>query len=116
MRDRTLLKIALVWSLIGIFLLIIIALFTKPAIVQVSDLEQNLGKTVVVSGVIDRAVYKEKVAFIDLEDKSGMITVVIFDKVENKVFKNNLIQVKGKVQLYKGELEIIADEIICIKC
>ena len=116
MRDKTFIKIALGWSILGLFLLILIAAFTAPPQVSVIELESNMGKTVAAQGVIDSTSYKEKVAFIDLRDGTGKITVVVFEDLPNKVYKNDEIRVKGKVSEYKGQLEIIADEIFCMSC
>ena len=116
MKDNTFIKLALLWSLIGIFILMLTAVYTEPETVNVVDLEENLGKTVIVKGVVDHTTYKEKVAFIDLEDNSGKITVVVFDDLPKKVYKKDEISVRGEVEVYKDELEIIAQEIYCIKC
>jgi DNA/RNA endonuclease YhcR with UshA esterase domain len=116
MKDRKLLVIALVWSLIGIFLLILAALFSEPEKVLISNLEENLGKTVIVDGEITRATYRENVAFIDLKDETGEITVVLFKEPAYQVTTGDLIAVKGKVQTYQDELELVADEIICVAC
>ena len=116
MKDNTFLKLALGWALIGIFLLMLTAVYTEPETVSVIDLENYLGKTVVVKGVVGNTNYKEKVSFIELEDDSGLINVVAFDDLPKKVYKKDEVAVKGEVKLYKGELEIIVREIYCIKC
>ena len=116
MRDKTFLKIALAWSIIGIFLLILIANYTAPPELNIIELGENMGKTVVVDGIVDKTTYKKEVSFIDLKDSTGKITVVLFDNPAKKVYANDEIKVKGKISEYKGELEIIADEIFCVKC
>ena len=42
--------------------------------------------------------------------------VVIFEDPSEKINANDIIMVKGYVKVYKGELEIIADEIYCVRC
>lgn len=116
MKDKGLLKIALLWSVIGIFILIAIVVLTAPSELKISELENHVDETVTVSGSAKLASYKENVAFVDIADETGKITVVIFDKVEDYFHKDDYITVKGKVSIYKGELEIIADEIICNAC
>lgn len=116
MKDSALLKIALIWSLIGIFVLIAVALFTEPPELAISDLEQHMGKNIVVRGFVESASYKEKVSFIELADESGEIQVVIFEQVEKKVYTGDQIAVRGRVAEYKGELEVIAEEIACLRC
>ena len=116
MKYYGLLKIALVWTLVGIFILISVAIFAEPPELKINELEQHLGKNVIVFGVVESASYKEKVSFIDLADETGKISVVIFEQLEKRVFDDDVIAVRGKVAEYKGELEIIAEELACIRC
>ncbi len=115
MDDRTLIKISLAWSLIGIFALILIASYSAPEQIKIKDLESNVGKTVLLQGEVLKVSAAESATFIDLADDSGKITVVAFDKVQN-ITERNIVTVKGKVQIYKGNLELIASEIYCVKC
>lgn len=115
MDDRTLIKISLAWSLIGIFALILIASYSVPDQIKIKDLESYVGKTVSLQGEVLKINTKGSTTFIDFKDESGVITIVAFDKVQN-ITMNNTISVTGKVQLYKNELELIASKIICVKC
>lgn len=116
MKDPGLLKIALIWSLIGIFILIAVALFTEPPELIISELGQHMGKNIVVRGVVEDASYKETVSFIELADESGQITIVIFGQLEKRVYEGDQIAVRGRVAEYKGELEVIAEELACLRC
>ena len=116
MKDSGLLKIALIWTLIGIFILIAVAIFTEPPELTISELSQHMGKNIVVRGFVEDASYKEKVSFIDLADETGTIPVVIFEKLDKRVYAGDQIAVRGRVAEYKGELEVIAEEIACLRC
>lgn len=116
MKDSTLVKISLAWALIGIFILLVLANFAKPQEIKVSDLGNNLGKSVVLHGKVSHATYKEAVSFIDLADDTGKTTVVFFGASKNNLSFGDLIAVKGKVSVYKNEIELIADEIVCLEC
>ena len=116
MKDRGLLVIALAWSLIGVFLLILAAMFAEPEHISIDKLEDNLGETVIISGTIARSTYLENVAFIDLYDETGRALVVLFKEPAYKPDLGDVIAVKGKVQTYQDELELVADEIICEVC
>jgi len=113
MQDKVLLKLCLLWALVGIFLLILIANFTQPPEIKAIQMEDNLDKIVLVKGIVTQITPRDTVTFIDVKDSTGEIKVVLFDKL-NSVNQKECIQVRGRVELYKGELEIIADEII--KC
>ncbi len=115
MQDKTLIKIALAWSLAGLFALILLASFSEPAEIKISEMEQNAGKTVVIFGTVENAKYG-KTSFIELSDATGNTTAVIFDNPENKTKAGDYIGIKGKIQVYKGDFEIIADEIRCVGC
>lgn len=116
MKDSALLKIALIWSLIGIFILLLVAVYTEPREIAISELDKHIDEVVVVSGFIDYVNYKEKISFIDLRGYSGDIQIVVFDDMNKSISIGDQIAVKGKVSLYKGDLEIIADEIACLEC
>lgn len=111
MKDKTLLKFSLVWSIVGIILLLFIAEYSEPSKINIIDSEDNLGKTVKINGKVLSFVSKPTVTFIEIEDYSGKIVVVSFDKLERPKCSN--LEVSGKVKLYKGNLEIIADSIKC---
>lgn len=115
MEDKTLIKIALVWSLLGLFILLLIAAFSEPATIKIAEMEQNVGKTVIIFGNVENTKYG-RTSFIDLSDVTGNTTAVIFDNPDNKTKIGDYIGVKGKIQVYKNNFEIIADEIRCVRC
>ncbi|MBI2041109.1 MAG: OB-fold nucleic acid binding domain-containing protein [DPANN group archaeon] len=115
MQDKTLIKIALAWSLLGLFILMLIAAYSEPKTIKISEMEQNVGKTAVIFGHVERAKYG-KTSFVELSDNTGNTTAVIFDNPQNKTKAGDYIGIKGKIQTYMGNLEIIADEIRCVKC
>jgi len=115
MDDRTLIKISLAWALIGIFALIFIASYGQPEQIKISELENNIGKTVLLQGKIFSITVKGDTGFIDLSDDTGNATIVAFEKITN-ITVGNTVAAKGKVQMYKGEPELIASEIYCVKC
>jgi len=115
MDDRTLVKISLAWSLIGVFVLIFIASYAEPEQIEIKNLENYVGKTVLIRGEVVGMSARESASFMGISDDSGNTTAVAFEKITN-ISIGNIVAVKGKVQLYKGEPELIASEIICISC
>ena len=59
---------------------------------------------------IIRITQKENVNFFDVRDETGTITIVAFGNM-NKISEDLEINVCGKIAIYKGELEIIANKI-----
>jgi DNA/RNA endonuclease YhcR with UshA esterase domain len=117
MRERTFLIVAVIWSLIGLFILIILASFTEPPKLNISELENQIGKIVELDAVnVVSVSYKEDTVFLTLEDSTGKISAVYFENPKYEIIENDTIAVKGKVQLYKGDLEIIIEELACLSC
>jgi len=54
MKDRTLIKISLAWSIVGIFVLILAVGLLAPQHIQLSEMERNIGKTVLIQGEITK--------------------------------------------------------------
>lgn len=109
-------RLAIVWSIIGLFSLLVIASFSEPKEVKIIHLGDNIGKTVLISGEVTSVNYKENVNFINLKDNSAEILVVAFGDINQELRTGNIISVVGKVEIYSSELEIIAKEINCLKC
>ncbi len=116
MKNKTLIKISLAWALAGIFILIFVASIAEPARIKVSEMEQNIGKTILLSGNITKLDARQGTLFMGLHDESGEAIVVMFNAREIPVRIGDLVSVKGKVQEYRGELELVASEIYCVKC
>jgi len=109
-----LLKLALLVSVAGLVILGGIAYFVGPPHIDLNSLESHNGKTVIIQGTIARATSLPAVTFIDLGKER--VKVVLFGIPSHKFIKGDLIEVEGKITRYKGELEIIADEVRCLKC
>ena len=116
MRDSTLLKASLCVSLIGLTFLLALTEFVEPEPIDISQIEDNLGKNVYVEGLIESATYKDKVTFFGLSNSGAEIDLVIFDKMDPIVSKGDRVGVVGEVAMYKGDFEIIVEELICLQC
>ncbi len=119
MDDEKIFKIALLTSLVGMVGMIFTAGYIAPQKVRIEDL--NLGmidKEVSVEGVV-QVVKKSKngeTYFLDLNDGSGRLTIVIFQSTSLDMEKNNInitglnqrrVNVVGNVAEYRGTLELI---------
>ena len=117
MRERTFLIIAVIWSLVGLFVLLLLASFAQPPQLKISDLEQNVGKIVQLNNVSVSAIsYGKDTVFLKLRDSTGEISAVYFGTPEYEIIENDAVAVKGKVQLYKGNIEIVIQELACWSC
>lgn len=108
MQDKTLLKISIFTSIVGIVALYFIM---QPSEIRIGDINRDYtGRTVKVLGEISSK-YESKNGhiFLKLADSSGEISVVIFNntKVERNLEIGQMIEISGEIEEYKGELEII---------
>jgi len=104
------LKLSLMLSLIGLLGLSFLAYVSSPPHIDISDVGESLGRTVVVRGKIASVSYHPDVTFLELCN-SNCVKVVFFDLPSYKLEKGNLIEIEGQVKLYEGEPEIIAEVI-----
>jgi DNA/RNA endonuclease YhcR with UshA esterase domain len=95
---------------------LLLANFAQPPQLKVSDLENNVGKIIVLDANVSSASYKSDAVFMTLKDSTGQISAVYFGNPKYEIIKGDVISVKGKVQLYKGDLEIIIQELTCLSC
>lgn len=116
--DSQLRKIAFVFAIIGIAGIVAVAQFSKPEQVKAAEInEAMLGSIVELAGRAANLTEKDGHIFMDVADDSGSIKVVMFERTartQKGVYvlkKGDNVTVTGKVLLYKGELEVQADEI-----
>ena len=110
MKEKTLLKIALIVSLAG---LLILYLISDNITIKEKNIEKitidNKDEFVKVKGLVSKVIDTEKVTIMEIMQPQE-ITVVLF-KGENKttlIQKGNEVEIIGKVDEYEGKLEIIA--------
>lgn len=116
MKDKNLLRISILTSIIGLISLFFITSFTQAQTIRISDIDDSyIGKTVSVQGEITSIFNAKGHYFISLKD-GQTIKVVIFSNNADKLNVHSLekgdkIDVLGKVDKYKGELEILPKDI-----
>jgi len=118
MNDKTLVRISLGISLIGVLGLFLFVQTIEPLNVEVSRIDDSMiGKSVEVSGNIDSFSVKEGNVFLTIDDGTGKISVVMFERDARRnsgvysLKEGGNVTVSGKIALYRSELEIIADSI-----
>ncbi len=115
MKETTLLKIALVCSLLGLAILYFISAKIDVKDYKPSQLNKNVGDDVKLIGTITKISQNDDVAFIEVDYQSP-VTVVLFTENKNLSLKaDDTIEVVGEVQEYRGKNEIIAQKIRVIR-
>jgi len=113
MEEKTLLKIALICSIVGIFIIFIFANKLEPSLTSISSISNSLvDKDVKIQGTVSSFKITSSVLMLDLHDDTGTIKVVAFDKEDFEASKDQEVEVIGKVKEYNSILEIEAKKII----
>lgn len=109
MKEKTLLKMALICSLIGLVALFLISSTIKIGETEISKISGS-GDYVLVKGLVTQVTKTKESTIIQLQQENK-IDVFLFTDSLIDVAEGNFIEVKGKIQEYEGKNEIIADEI-----
>ncbi len=103
-------KICLLSAILGIILMIIIADKIDIPNSNIDSIKkEDVNKDVKIKGLIKKAINNNKVAVIELMDKTGSIEVVLF-KPQNLILKKgSLVEIEGKVSIKEDSLQIYAE-------
>ncbi len=115
MKEKFLLKIGFICSIIGIISLYIISSnieISESSLNKINN--ENIDETIKVKGIITRQTNLENMIILNLKQENE-ITVIMFNTNTSELKQGDTIEVTGKVEEYKGEEEIIADEVVLIK-
>ncbi len=112
MQEKTLFKLSLICSLIGIFIILIINESYNLSYSNISLIDNSsIGKPVKVQGFIYSISNSPGILIMNIQDKTSNITVIAFKEEDINLQKNDLIEVSGIVKEYNNKLEIEAKEI-----
>ena len=111
MQEKTLFRLALTVTVVGLFLLFVFSEETAlPAPETIEGLPQN--KQVMMEGLISKLVKKETAYFITLDGVRRETTeVILFPEEDIYLKEGQVVSIQGTVQAYKGKNEIIASQI-----
>jgi len=113
MKDETLLKISLIFSITGIFILLFILEYSQIDLIKIQNITQdNLETQVKIQGELVSVKETPGLYILKIDDQSKAITVIVFKEEPIEFKKGTYLEITGEVQKYKDELEIIADKII----
>lgn len=107
-------KISIAVAILGIIALLFLVKYNEQNITKISDLKR--GQIERITGMVNSIyISKDGHAFLKVADTTGEISVVAFKSSNiDEVFEievGDKISVLGRVEEYKGKLEIIAKEI-----
>ncbi|MDD5177657.1 MAG: OB-fold nucleic acid binding domain-containing protein [Candidatus Nanoarchaeia archaeon] len=106
--ESKIIKLSLVCSILGLFLLLIISESISLRNSDISSINSSkLENKIKVKGVIKRVTNKDTVSIINLEDLTGNITVVAFQP-KYKFLKQETIEVEGIVKDNYDQIQLEA--------
>ncbi len=110
MQDSTLLKVALLCSIIG--LVVLYAWQSKVEIPEAKAgiLADYVGKSVKLKGTIEDVSDYEKTAYLKVSQPS-LVSVVVFKDSNFSLENGSSVEITGEVTEYKGKLELVASQI-----
>lgn len=115
MKETTLLKIALICSLIGLVLLYFISTKIEVKDYKPNFLNKDVGDDVKLTGKVLKITDRGDVVFIEVYRQSPVNVVLFTDDDNLKLSNGDNVEVIGKVQEYNGKNEIIAEKIRVIR-
>ena len=99
-------KLSFTISILGIFILLLLSNILEPKLTKISDLTiKDLDKNVKIRGQIKNIRNYEQITILTISDTTDKIDLLINKKNINLI-KNQNLTIIGKVNLYKGNLQI----------
>lgn len=114
MKENTLLKIALISSLIGLIALYFISDKLDIKHYSLTKINSNVGDDVKLKGIVKNVRKSDKVTFIEVEQNVPS-NIVVLGRENINITSGDFVEVIGEVQEYKGGEEIIANRIRVVK-
>jgi len=112
MKESTLLKIALIGALVGIFIILFISEKIDLSESNIANItKSNLDQKVKIRGLVTKSYETPGLLILSIKDNTGTISVVVFKEENLTIDKNHVVEIYGTVTEYKEQIEILADEI-----
>ena len=115
MKENTLLKIAIICSLVGLVILYLISTKIEVNEYKPNLVNKNIGEDVKLTGTITKIADQGNVVFVEVNQENSITVVMFPDSDYLNLKEGEDIEVFGKVQEYNGKEEIIASKIRIIE-
>ncbi len=111
MKERSLLKIALASSLIGLLALFFVSSNIEIEEKGLSELDDlNLDQDVSIKGVVSSVRDLDKIMILDIAQPQT-VNVMLFKDGNISISKGDFVELNGELKEYNGKKEIIANQI-----
>ena len=110
MKTHSLLKLSLITSLIGIYLIILLANTFEPDITKISNInEKMIDEWIKIEGNVTNQKNINDLNILTVYDGTGGIHAIMYKDLGN--CKDSHVVILGKIIEYKGEIEIQIEKI-----
>ncbi len=111
MDEKTIFWISLAFTIIGVAAIVIIPfIYGEATAKKISSItESDIGKAVTITGVASTKYRKDNFSIHEIDDGTGKIDMVIFEDLS---LKKKKVTATGRIEKYKGKLEIKTEKII----
>ena len=111
MKEKTLLKIALIISILGLLLLVILSQLIKIGESPIAKItKEKLEEDVKLTGKIIKISETNNTIFLQIQSQDR-IAVIVFKNRDVDLRQNDIVEIEGTVEDYQGNLEIIANKV-----
>lgn len=113
MDESILLRIALLCGVAGVIGLYFVSENTGIDEVSINKINnEDVGSAVMVRGAVQKVADFEKTMIIDVSDEYGKtVSVLLFKDGKIRIDKGSIVEITGKVENYKGKIELIGEEV-----
>ncbi len=111
MEEKSLLRLALICSLVGIIALFFISEnmeISEKNIYEIS--KDNIGEDVRIKGIVSKSTDKGKIILLDIIQPET-ITVVLFKDSDFNISPGTKVEITGEIDEFNGKMEIIGNEV-----
>jgi len=115
MQESNLFKVAIICSLIGIFVLLMISEHLEPEHVKISSIKlpESNGIIARIKGEVTNVKKMTGLTIITVKDSTGEIPAILFEDF-SKINKSDFIELTGEITEYNEKPEMIINTLKCL--
>jgi len=110
MKETFLIKISLLTVIVGIIVMYLSSRAFQPNRIKIEDISEKYNYIKISGKITEVSTSKSGTTFLKIKDETGIIDAIIFkNSVKNidNIRAGQKVEVIGKVEKYKGKMEII---------
>ena len=113
MKEKTMFKIAISCSLVGLIALFLISENIAVEEIKINEIgKDEIGKEVKVIGRVESVSNGDKVAFLEVgQETVELVSVTLFEEEDIELNKGQMVELIGEVDEFGGKISIIANAV-----